>query len=197
MQKQKLNQLSWSSASYIDVQNAQQQHRKHITHHQPKYINITITIHYNFILVRKKCLYKYWRNCAIIMDYPSLFLESDSIQNVFSSKRKRGVGLPTQSEYKCKTCEYKTTKKELMRQHNVVKHSGHVNKCSDCDYAHYFPGKVRKHFNYVHLGIKRQNKTQGRLDCFKMDCKNTQREDWDTIRLSAKNVTFMLSQREP
>ena len=111
------------------------------------------------------------------MDYPSLFLESDSIQNVFSSKRKRGVGLPTQSEYKCKTCEYKTTKKELMRQHNVVKHSGHVNKCSDCDYAHYFPGKVRKHFNYVHLGIKRQNKTQGRLDCFKMDCKNTQRED--------------------
>ena len=114
------------------------------------------------------------------MDYPSFFLSNDSIQNVFSSKVKhRKNGLSTHSEFKCKTCEYKTTKKELMRQHNLVKHSGNVNKCSDCNYTHYFAGRVRKHFNHVHLKMrtKCRNKTQGSMACFKEDCKNIQKEE--------------------
>ena len=46
------------------------------------------------------------------MDYPSLFLQKDSIQKIFldkmSSKQATNV---TQSKYKCDLCDYKTTKK--------------------------------------------------------------------------------------
>ena len=117
--------------------------------------------------------------CACtIMNYPSLFLANDSIQKVFSSKmsHKQDINLTT-SEFKCDLCDYNTTKKELMRQHTVVKHSEVTNKCPDCAFSHYFPGKVRKHFQYVHLKEQpRPRRTDGRRDCFEIDCKNTQKD---------------------
>ena len=125
-------------------------------------------------------LHKNQRKGAIIMDYPPLFLANDSIQNILSSKvNHRKITFSAQSEFKCKICEYQTSKKELMRQHNLVKHSGNVNKCSACDYTHYFAGRVRKHFNHVHLKMRRkpQNRTQGSMACFEADCKNIQEED--------------------
>ena len=116
------------------------------------------------------------------MDYPSLFLASDSIQNVFSGTLYHTKSpISTQSELYCETCKYKTTKQVLMRQHTLVKHSGLVKTCSACDYRHYHAAKVRKHFNQVHLNIKRKNKTQSRMDCFEMDCKNTLKEDCEEM----------------
>ena len=109
------------------------------------------------------------------MNYPALFLSTDSIQNVFSNSSKKVQSLPPlQSQYECEECDYKTAKKELMRQHKLVKHSRNVNKCSACSYTHYFKGKVRQHFNQVHLNIKR--KTSRRKSCYIMDCKNAEKE---------------------
>ena len=111
------------------------------------------------------------------MNYPALFLSTDSIQNVFSSSSKKVQSLPPlQSQYECEVCDYKTAKKELMRQHKLVKHSRNVNKCSACSYTHYFKGKVRQHFNQVHLNIKRKCTTSRRKSCYIMDCKNAEKE---------------------
>ena len=129
------------------------------------------------------------------MDYPSLFLESDSIRGAFITK-----DISTQSELDCKICDYKTTKKVLMGQHNLVKHSGIVNTCSACDYKHYHTAKVRKHFKQVHLNIKRKNKNQARMDCFETDCKKKKRnivKEWVTTEFFANNVIIFLQQKEP
>ena len=50
-----------------------------------------------------------------------------------------------------------------MRQHSLVKHSGIVNKCPSCDFTHYFPGKVRRHYKQVHL--KMRNLTRNCNQC--------------------------------
>ena len=112
----------------------------------------------------------FWKACSITlvffrtwrtMNYPALFLSTDSIQNVFSSSSKKVQSLPPlQSQYECEECDYKTTKKELMRQHKLVKHTRTANKCSACSYTHYYKCQVRKHFNQVHLNIKRKCKIQ-------------------------------------
>ena len=110
-----------------------------------------------------------------MMDYPSLFLKNDSIQKVFFDKmsHKQAENV-TCSKYKCDLCEYKTTKKELMRQHTLVKHSGTKHKCPNCAYTHYYPGKVRSHFQEVHLKEKRSRDEP--KDCFEKGCTNTQKE---------------------
>lgn len=111
-----------------------------------------------------------------MMDYPSLFLENDSIQNIFVAKmsHKQDIDL-TNSKHECDLCDYKTPKKELMRQHTLIKHSGIKTKCPNCAFTHYYAGKVRSHFQEVHL--KEKKRTDGPRDCFEKDCKNTQKED--------------------
>ena len=97
------------------------------------------------------------------MNYPTLFLSTDSIQNSFSSSSKRVQSLPPlHSQYECEECDYKTAKKELMRQHKLVKHTRTANKCSACSYTHYYKAQVRQHFNRVHLNIKRKCTKSGR-----------------------------------
>ena len=92
------------------------------------------------------------------MDYPTLFVENDQIQNILSV-----VSSSAQIKFECKACDYTSVKKELMRQHSLVKHSGIVNKCPSCDYTHYFPGKVRGHYKQVHL--KMRNLTRNYNQC--------------------------------
>ena len=107
------------------------------------------------------------------MNYPTLFLSTVSIKNAFScSSKKAQSSQPVHSQYECKECDYKTAKKELMRQHKLAKHARTVNKCSACSYTHYFKGKVRQHFNQVHLNIK----TSRRKSCYITDCKNAEKE---------------------
>ena len=89
---------------------------------------------------------------------------------------EKAIKLPS-SEFRCDICDYKTLKKEMMRQHTVVKHSEIRNKCPDCAYTHYFPGQVRRHFQYVHMKDQtRPRRSDGRKDCFEIDCKNTQKD---------------------
>ena len=112
------------------------------------------------------------------MNYPPLFLSTDSIQNSFSSSSKKVQSLPPlHSQYECEECDYKTAKKESMRQHKLVKHSRTANKCSACSYTHYYKAQVRQHFNRAHLKIKR-NCTKS---CFVMDCKNAEKEQCEKM----------------
>ena len=119
------------------------------------------------------------RHTIHIMDYPSLFLQNDSIQKIFldkmSSKQATNV---TQSKYKCDICDYNTTKKELFRQHTLTKHSEVKHKCPNCAFTHYYSGKVRRHFQEVHLKKGRDKKTK---DCFEKGCQNTQQEDCEKL----------------
>ena len=98
------------------------------------------------------------------MDYPSLFLQNDSIQKIFLDKMsyKQATNV-TQSKYKCDICDYNTTKKELFRQHTLTKHSEVKHKCPNCAFTHYYSGKVRRHFQDVHLKEKkgRDKKNKG------------------------------------
>ena len=112
-----------------------------------------------------------------MMNYQSLFLENDSIQKVFRDKMNHEE---IKTEFKCDMCDYKTDKKELMRQHRLIKHSEVTNKCPACSYSYYFPGKVKKHFQYVHLKEKRPKakRTDGARDCFVQGCKNTDKDEY-------------------
>ena len=113
------------------------------------------------------------------MNYPPLFLSTETIQNSFSSSSKKVQSLPPlHSRYECEECDYKTAKKELMRQHKLVKHSRTANKCSACSYTHYYKAQVRKHFNRAHLNIKRNYDTKS---CFVMDCKNAEKEQCEKM----------------
>lgn len=66
---------------------------------------------------------------------------------------KRGIrnGL-----YRCKHCKYKTTKKELLKQHNLSQHlirSWYRFKCKHCDYKSDRKKDFENHLLSVHLGI--------------------------------------------
>ena len=114
------------------------------------------------------------------MNYPALFLSTDSIQNSFSISSKKVQSLPPlDSQYECEECDYKTAKKELMRQHKLVKHARTANKCSACSYTHYYKAQVKKHFNQVHLKIKRND--QCTKSCFIMDCKNAEKDQCEKM----------------
>ena len=58
----------------------------------------------------------------------------------------------------CDQCDYKTSNHFYMFQHKRVHHSDTKQHCSECDYSHFYPNRVRQHFKRVHLGIKRKSK---------------------------------------
>ena len=66
-----------------------------------------------------------------------------------------------------------------MRQHKLVKHARTANTCSACSYTHYYKAQVKKHFNQVHLKIKRND--QCTKSCFIMDCKNAEKEQCEKM----------------
>ena len=106
------------------------------------------------------------------MDYPSLSLSRESIENAFAVKDKDT--LRKQSSFKgkfssgdvqkCEKCDYKTSKHEHMRQHMVIQHSGIKHKCAYCDYTHYFPNRVKTHENHIHKKIPRRKGSYTKCD---------------------------------
>ena len=73
---------------------------------------------------------------------------------------------------KCEKCEFKTAKHEQMRQHILIKHSGVKNKCTFCDYTHYYPNRVKVHENHVHKKIPRIQYVSGKKNmvCNDIQC---------------------------
>ena len=134
------------------------------------------------------------------MDYPSLFLQKDSIQKIFldkmSSKQATNV---TQSKYKCDLCDYKTTKKESIRQHTLIKHSEVKHKCPNCAFTHYYSGKVRTHFQEVHLKEKKRQDKKTK-DCFEKGCQIPNKKtvkNLDTTNMRVNSVIIVLLQDAP
>ena len=119
------------------------------------------------------------------MNYLSLSLKQDLIDKVFS-KKNNGVqkeqnqtpspGSISQKKYykeqnelrlqnvvvdDCDQCDYKTTKFKALYRHKREKHTVIKQRCSDCEYSHIYPNRVKRHYNQVHMGMKR---FIGRLD---------------------------------
>ena len=55
-----------------------------------------------------------------------------------------------------------------MNKHKREKHSMVKQRCSDCDYSHVYPNRVKKHYNRVHLGMK-VARDRGRIDKCRSD----------------------------
>ena len=119
------------------------------------------------------------------MNYSSLFLSNESIENVFKSKEQKTIGrgliplyinLKTKKdiEDKCGKCDYKTSIISYMYKHNRIKHSDIKHKCTECNYTHTFPTKVKTHHKQVHLGFPR---SQNKLKCRKNICKDAGKSD--------------------
>ena len=119
------------------------------------------------------------------MNYSSLFLSNESIQRVFKDKQAKITGKGFASLVKlgpkndfaeeCGKCDYKTSIGSYMYKHNRIKHSDIKHKCTECNFSHAFPTKVRTHHKQVHLGVPRNRmkeichkkvcKDFGKLDC--------------------------------
>ena len=116
------------------------------------------------------------------MNYSSLFLSNESIQNVFRDKPEKRttsrVKLVTKKDFseQCEKCDYKTSIVSNMYKHNRIKHSDIKHKCTECNFTHTFPTKVRTHHRQVHLGIRR-NQIQTKPKCRKLICKDVGKSD--------------------
>ena len=98
------------------------------------------------------------------MNYPSLSLKQGLIDDVFSKKkeltRTASAGSIRLKKYykeqkelrlqnvvveECDQCDYKTTRFQGMYKHKREKHSLVKQRCSDCDYSHVYPNRVKMH----------------------------------------------------
>ena len=118
------------------------------------------------------------------MNYSSLFLSNESIQRVFKDKQQKRIGrgfaslvkLGVKNDFaeECEKCDYKTPIAGYMYKHNRIKHSDIKHKCTECNFTHTFPTKVRTHHRHVHLGVPRKRKQQ---KCGKSICKDVGKSD--------------------
>ena len=116
------------------------------------------------------------------MDYSNLFLAKESIESVLKISQKpktKSIGKGFASLVKsgaekdavqeCNKCDHRTASYNNMFQHNRTKHSDIRHKCTECDYSHTYPSKVKTHHKQVHLGIPRPGI---QLVCCKDICEN-------------------------
>ena len=130
------------------------------------------------------------------MNYPSLSLKQDLIDEVFAGakngtqkelkqapspgsirikkyyKEQKELRLQNVVEEECEECEYKTTKFEAMYRHKREKHSVLKLNCTDCRYSNIYPNKVKTHYKQVHMGIKR-GRGLDKLKCRRESCEFT------------------------
>ena len=95
------------------------------------------------------------------MEYPSLSLSVESIQNAFKVKQpgsnnfmqgkpKKNFQLKESTEQTCEKCPFQTSNPQTMRYHIASKHSAMMQKCNLCDYSHAYSSKMREHVRGVH-----------------------------------------------
>ena len=116
------------------------------------------------------------------MDYSSLFLSNESIENAFKSNQQKVTrkgfaslvksGTKKDFEKECEKCDFKTSTYNYMYVHNRIKHSDIKHKCTECNYTHAYPTKVRSHYKQVHLGVPKYKQK-----CRKESCKDVGTED--------------------
>ena len=122
------------------------------------------------------------------MNYSSLFLSNESIQREFKDKKQTRIGRGFASLVKlgakkdfaeeCGKCDYKTLIYNDMYRHNRIKHSDIKHKCTECNFSHAYPTKVRTHHRQVHLGVPRNRTKQ---ICGKDVCKDVGKSDCKEI----------------
>ena len=66
-----------------------------------------------------------------------------------------------------------------MYKHNRIKHSDIKHKCTECNFTHTFPTKVRTHYREVHLGAGRNRRKQEK--CGKPNCKDVGKSDCEEL----------------
>ena len=124
------------------------------------------------------------------MDYSNLFLNNELIDNVFKINQKRTkrigrgfaslvkLGAEKDAIQECNKCDHKTGIYNNMYQHNRIIHSNIKHQCTECDYTHAYPSKVKSHHKQVHLGVPRNSRRQ---ICRKDVCKDVGKSDCKEI----------------
>ena len=98
------------------------------------------------------------------MDYPSLSLSTESIQNAFKIKQPKSISyIPGQPRknfqfeestiQKCEQCSHQASNSQTLHYHIITKHSETKEKCNVCEYSHGDPRKMKFHFKWEHQGL--------------------------------------------
>ena len=115
------------------------------------------------------------------MNYPSLSL---STKEMIESEQTNGPKKPTQNNVtlQCAKCDYKTDKKNYLDNHMRGKHPKIKKKCTECNFAHAFPSKIKQHHTIVHLGIKRIKRLDYIYRCKVHLCQNFGKNTCDDLK---------------
>ena len=89
------------------------------------------------------------------------------------------------SSIKCDYCEYKSTNKDYVWAHEVEKHKGTKQNCTECDFSNHYASKIRKHFKIVHLKIPRRLYSRS---CDECDFKTEMVKGWDSLKHHKESV---------
>ena len=72
-----------------------------------------------------------------------------------------------------------------MWNHEVEKHIGTKQKCTECDFSNHFSSKIRKHFKLIHLKIPRRLYSRS---CDECDFKTEMVKGWDSLKHHKESV---------
>ena len=88
------------------------------------------------------------------MDYPSLSLSVESIQNVLKQHKLESIPPCDTVKHECKTCQYQASSYYTLHYHKMTNHLATQERCNICDYNHPHPTMMRQHYKWAHLGIE-------------------------------------------
>ena len=130
------------------------------------------------------------------MNYPSLSLKQDLIEQVFSEasygngkqmkeqtassgsirmkkyyKEQKEQSVQNAIVEKCEKCDYKSSKFKAMYRHMKETH-GLKQHCTDCEFSHFYPNRVKRHYDRVHRGFYKGIKQERHylMKCRKESC---------------------------
>ena len=88
------------------------------------------------------------------MEYPSLSLSDESIQNAFQQPKLKKIRPCKKVKQECEICQYQAARYQGLRFHIKTKHFASQDRCNVCDYHHPHPPKMKIHYKWAHLGIE-------------------------------------------
>ena len=96
----------------------------------------------------------FFRQNFMKMDYPSLSLSVESIQNVLKQHKLESIPPCDTVKHECETCQYQASSYWTLRYHKMTNHLGTKERCNICDYNHPHPTRMKQHYKWAHLGIE-------------------------------------------